>query len=68
MMEIVFAYGANLVEAMQANQSGDWNKVVEAVTNFQKTAVALRYAPFPVVAAPFGRTLGGGTEFCLYSD
>lgn len=63
-----FAYGANLMEAMQANQSGDWNKVVEAVTNFQKTAIALRYAPFPVVAAPFGRTLGGGTEFCLYSD
>ncbi len=63
-----FAYGANLMEAMQANQSGDWDKVVEAVTNFQKTAVALRYAPFPVVAAPFGRTLGGGTEFCLYSD
>jgi len=63
-----FAYGANLMEAMQANESGDWDKVVEAVTNFQKTAVALRYAPFPVVAAPFGRTLGGGTEFCLYSD
>lgn len=63
-----FAYGANLMEAMQANESGDWDKVVEAVTNFQKTAVALRYAPFPVVAAPFGRALGGGTEFCLYSD
>jgi len=63
-----FAFGANLMEAMQANESGDWDKVVEAVTNFQRTAVALRYAPFPVVAAPFGRTLGGGTEFCLYSD
>ncbi len=63
-----FAYGANLMEAIQANQSGDWEKVVEAVTGFQRTAVKLRYAPFPVVAAPFGRTLGGGTEFCLYSD
>ncbi len=63
-----FAFGANLMEAMQANKSGDWEKVVAAVTNFQRTAVALRYAPFPVVAAPFGRTLGGGTEFCLYSD
>ncbi|MEO9886758.1 MAG: enoyl-CoA hydratase/isomerase family protein, partial [Balneola sp.] len=63
-----FAFGANLMEAMQANESGDWDKVVEAVTNFQRTAVALRYSPFPIVAAPFGRTLGGGTEFCLYSD
>ena len=42
--------------------------MVEAVNNFQKTAVALRYAPFPVVSAPFGKTLGGGVEFCLYSD
>ena len=63
-----FAYGANLMEAIQANQSGEWEKVVEAVTGFQRTAVKLRYAPFPVVVAPFGRTLGGGTEFCLYSD
>ncbi len=63
-----FAYGANLMEALQAHESGDWQKVVDAVTGFQRTAVKLRYVPFPVVAAPFGRTLGGGTEFCLYSD
>lgn len=63
-----FAYGANLMEAMQANMSGDFSKVVDAVTNFQRTALKLRYASFPVVAAPFGRTLGGGTEFVLYSD
>lgn len=63
-----FAYGANLMEALEAKQSGDWDKVVEAVTGFQRTAVALRYSPFPVIAAPFGRTLGGGTEFVLYSD
>lgn len=63
-----FAYGANLMEAMQAHGSGEWDKVVEAVINFQRTAVALRYSPFPVVTAPFGRTLGGGVEFVLYSD
>jgi 3-hydroxyacyl-CoA dehydrogenase len=63
-----FAFGANLKEALVAKQNDDWDSVVEAVTNFQKTAVALRYAPFPVVAAPFGKTLGGGVEFCLYSD
>jgi 3-hydroxyacyl-CoA dehydrogenase len=63
-----FAYGANLMEAGQALQNGDFDQVVEAVTNFQRTAVRLRYAPFPVVSAPFGRTLGGGTEFVLYSD
>ena len=63
-----FAYGANLMEAVQAVQSGKFEDVVAAVTNFQRTAVKLRYASFPVVAAPFGMTLGGGTEFVLYSD
>ncbi len=63
-----FAYGANLIEAVQAVQSGKFEDVVAAVTNFQRTAIKLKYASFPVVAAPFGRTLGGGTEFVLYSD
>lgn len=63
-----FAFGANLKEALTAKQSGDWESVVDAVNNFQKTAVELRYAPFPVIAAPFGKTLGGGVEFCMYSD
>jgi 3-hydroxyacyl-CoA dehydrogenase len=29
--------------------------------------MALKYAPKPVVAAPFGLTLGGGTEICLHA-
>ena len=28
----------------------------------------LHYAPFPVVAAPYGMTLGGGCEVCLAAD
>ena len=63
-----FAFGANLKEALTAKRNDDWESVESAVNNFQKTAVALRDAPFPVVAAPFGKTLGGGVEFCLYSD
>lgn len=63
-----FAYGANLMEAAQAVQEGRYKDVVEVVENFQRTALKLRYAPFPVVSAPFGRTLGGGAEFVLYSD
>ncbi|MFP8490286.1 3-hydroxyacyl-CoA dehydrogenase/enoyl-CoA hydratase family protein [Gracilimonas sp. Q87] len=63
-----FAFGANLKEALSAKQNGDSDSVVDAVNNFQKTAVALKYAPFPVITAPFGKTLGGGVEFCLYAD
>lgn len=63
-----FTYGANLMEAMGALQNGEKDRVKEAVKNFQDTAVGLRYQPFPVVVAPFGRTLGGGVEFMLHAD
>lgn len=63
-----FALGADLMEAITKYQQGDTKGVYKTVDDFQRTAVALRYAPFPVVAAPFGMTLGGGAEFVLYSD
>lgn len=63
-----FSYGANLGEAGQALQSGDFGKIKEAVENFQRVAVGLRYQPFPVVAAVSGRCFGGGVEFMMYCD
>ena len=30
--------------------------------------MAIKYAPIPIVAAPFGRVLGGGLEVCLHCD
>jgi len=38
------------------------------VSAFQQTSMSLRAAPFPVVVAPFGLTLGGGCEFSLHAD
>jgi 3-hydroxyacyl-CoA dehydrogenase len=35
---------------------------------FQNTSLRIRQSPFPVVAAPFGLTLGGGCEFSLHAD
>lgn len=63
-----FTYGANLVEAMGAWQQGRKEQVRRAVKSFQDTAVGLRYQPFPVVVAPFGRVFGGGVEFMLHAD
>ena len=63
-----FSYGANLMEAMGAWQQGRKDQVKQAAKNFQDTAVGLRYQPFPVVVAPFGRTLGGGVEFMMHAD
>lgn len=63
-----FTYGANLMEAMGAWQQGQKDQVKKAIKNFQDAAVGLRYQPFPVVVAPFGRALGGGVEFMLHAD
>lgn len=63
-----FTYGANLMEAMQQWQKGGKEKVREAAKNFQDVSVGLRYRPFPVIVAPFGRTLGGGVELVLHAD
>ena len=38
-----------------------------AVRRFQHANMAIKYAPKPVVAAPFGMTLGGGCEFALHA-
>jgi 3-hydroxyacyl-CoA dehydrogenase len=52
------------LEAQQKN----WDKIVEMVKGFQDLGMALRRAPKPVVAAPFGLTLGGGCEVVMASD
>ena len=62
-----FCVGANLMLILTAIQEGDWDEVHHAVRAFQNANMALKYAPKPVVAAPFGMTLGGGTEICLHA-
>jgi 3-hydroxyacyl-CoA dehydrogenase len=62
-----FCVGANLMLVLTAIQEGDWGEVHQAVRAFQNANMALKYAPKPVVAAPFGMTLGGGTEMCLHT-
>ena len=63
-----FSYGANLAEAGEALKSGDSKKIKEAVENFQRVAVGLRYQPFPVIGAVSGRCFGGGVEFMMHCD
>jgi 3-hydroxyacyl-CoA dehydrogenase len=63
-----FSVGANLMVLAVAIAEGAWDDVNLAVRAFQKATMAVKYARVPVVAAPFGMTLGGGCEFCLHSD
>jgi 3-hydroxyacyl-CoA dehydrogenase len=62
-----FSVGANLMLVLMAIQDGEWAELHQAVRSFQNANMALKYAPKPVVAAPFGMALGGGTEMCLHS-
>ena len=63
-----FSVGANLMMMAVAIAEGAYDDIALAVKGFQKATMALKYAKVPVVAAPFGMTLGGGCEFCLHSD
>lgn len=62
-----FCVGANLMLVLMAIQEGEWDDLHQAVRAFQNANMALKYAPKPVVAAPFGLTLGGGVEMCLHT-
>ncbi|MDR6706211.1 3-hydroxyacyl-CoA dehydrogenase [Novosphingobium sp. 1748] len=63
-----FSAGANLGLAIFAINIAAWGEVEKLVAGGQKAYKALKYAPFPVVSAPFGMALGGGCEICLNAD
>jgi len=62
-----FSAGANLMTLLLAAQEGEWDELDAAVRRFQQANMALKYAPVPVVAAPFGMALGGGCEVVLHA-
>ncbi|GED68928.1 enoyl-CoA hydratase [Brevibacillus reuszeri] len=63
-----FCVGMNLAMALMEAQDENWLELDLLVTNFHKAAKALRYLHRPVVAAPFGMTLGGGVEVLYLAD
>lgn len=63
-----FSAGANLVELLAEVDAKRWDELDGAVRHFQATVARLRTAPFPVVVAPNGLTLGGGAEFALHAS
>ena len=63
-----FSAGANLGMAMFAVAAGMWGEIEKLISGGQQALKALKYAPFPVVAAPAGMALGGGCEVLLHSD
>jgi 3-hydroxyacyl-CoA dehydrogenase len=62
-----FSAGANLMLILLAAQEGEWDELNLAIHRFQQCNMSLKYAPKPVVAAPFSRVLGGGCEMVLHA-
>ncbi len=63
-----FSAGANINVVLEGAKAKQWDMIKEAVKYFQETNQYMHYSPVPVVAAPFGMTLGGGAEVAMASN
>jgi 3-hydroxyacyl-CoA dehydrogenase len=63
-----FSVGANLDSLRPAVAAGDWKRIEEVISLFQKTSMRLRYSSIPTVAATQGYVFGGGCEFVMHCD
>ncbi len=63
-----FSAGANVGMIYMLAVEQEYDELAAAVRWFQNTTQRLRYSSIPVIAAPHGMTLGGGTEICMHSD
>ncbi len=63
-----FCVGANLASVVMAAMNQQWGDIGKLVDRYQGATQRLKYASVPVVAAPFGMTLGGGLELCFGCD
>jgi len=63
-----FSAGGDLVFMAALAQEGKYEAIDVFLQIAQNSLQSARYAGFPVVAAPYGMTLGGGCEVCLAAD
>ncbi|HEY4009174.1 MAG TPA: 3-hydroxyacyl-CoA dehydrogenase family protein, partial [Acidobacteriaceae bacterium] len=61
-----FSAGANLMQLLMAIQDEEWDEIDLMVRGFQAMTKAVKFSPRPVVVAPFGLCLGGGTEISVH--
>jgi 3-hydroxyacyl-CoA dehydrogenase len=63
-----FSAGANIAMLLLAAQEEEWDDINLMIHTFQQANMRLRYSAKPVVAAPYGLSLGGGCEIPLHAD
>jgi len=62
-----FSAGANLMLLLMSVQEDEWDEIDLAIRQFQGMTQAIKFSTKPVVSAPFGLCLGGGTEISLHA-
>ncbi len=62
-----FSVGANLMQLLLTIQDEEWDEVELAVRAFQNMTQTIKFCPRPIVVAPYGMCLGGGTEISLHA-
>jgi 3-hydroxyacyl-CoA dehydrogenase len=63
-----FSAGANLFMVVMGAQGGMWDMLDEAIRKLQNLNMRARYFPKPVVIAPAGMALGGGSEVIMHGN
>jgi 3-hydroxyacyl-CoA dehydrogenase len=63
-----YCAGANIFTMAVAAQQGDFDLIDAGLHKLQGLLQSIRFSPKPVVAAPFGMTLGGGCEMVMASS
>jgi len=63
-----FCVGANLFAVVMAAQQKAWDQLRDTINGLQNALQRTKYSTIPVVAAPFGMTVGGGFEVCMGAD
>jgi 3-hydroxyacyl-CoA dehydrogenase len=62
-----FSAGANLFMVVMGSQNKMWDVLDKAVRKLQDLNMRMRYFPKPVVVAPAGLALGGGSEITMHA-
>ena len=63
-----FSVGADLGQVLFSANIAAWGELERLLSTGQDVFKRLKYAAFPVVAAPAGLALGGGCEMLLHAD
>jgi len=63
-----FSAGVNLSYTMDFADKSDFKSIEKFIRYFQETCKHLKYSDHPVISAPSGLTLGGGSEVMVHSN